>query len=145
MSENYVDPSPEGFQAFKDLPRDRPIAMLNMIRYHEKAQYPSDHPYAAEALTGEEAYRRYGRESGPVFLRVGGSLAWGGDFQAMVIGPFSEHWDRIFVARYPSGAAFLEMVTDPDYRKAVVNRNAAVADSRLIRIDPHESQGGTFA
>ena len=39
----------------------------------------------------------------------------------------------IFVARYPTAGAFLEMVTDPDYRIAVTHRQAAVEDSRLIR------------
>ncbi|MEM6266015.1 MAG: DUF1330 domain-containing protein, partial [Pseudomonadota bacterium] len=33
MSEAFIDPSPANFQAFKDLPRDEPIAMLNLLLY----------------------------------------------------------------------------------------------------------------
>ena len=51
----------------------------------------------------------------------------------MLIGPTDKHWDLVFVARYPTAGAFLEMVTDPDYRIAVKHRQAAVLDSRLIR------------
>ena len=35
-----------------------------------------------------------------------------------------------------SAAAFFEMIKDPEYQKAVVNRTAALADSRLVRFKP---------
>ena len=54
-----------------------------------------------------------------------------------------ERWDHVFVARYPSAHAFLAMVTDPDYRAAVVHRQAAVRTSRLIRCAPTEA-GAAF-
>ena len=59
-----------------------------------------------------------------------------------LIGPGEERWDVGFVAAYPSGAAFLEMLADPDYRAAVVNRTAAVLDSRLVRFAPGEGGPG---
>ena len=37
--------------------------------------------------TGAEAYAAYGRESGPVFTRLGGKVAWQGRFELMLIGP----------------------------------------------------------
>ena len=49
---------------------------------------------------------------------------------------FAEAWDLAFIAEYPTAGAFLEMVTDPVYREAVRPRQAAVADSRLIRMAP---------
>ncbi len=51
-----------------------------------------------------------------------------------MIGPQDEHWDVAFIARYPNSSAFLAMVTDADYKLAVKHRQAAVADSRLIRM-----------
>ena len=53
-----------------------------------------------------------------------------------LIGPADERWDLAFIAEYPSVEAFVAMLRDPDYRKAVRHRQAAVADSRLIRIRP---------
>lgn len=71
-----------------------------------------------------------------MFQRVGGSIVWRGSMEAMLIGPDSEKWDAMFVAEYPNSGAFMEMVTDPVYRQAVVHRQAAVETSRLIRTAP---------
>lgn len=142
MPEATIDPTREQFDAFKALPRDRPIMMINLIRYRDTAAYPADHPYAAEGLSGAEAYRRYSKESGPIFARVGGTILWSGKPEVVLTGPADEAWDAAFIARYPNAAAFLEMVTDPAYRAAVVNRQAAVADSRLIRCAERESGAG---
>ena len=134
MSEDrYLDPTRESFDAFKALPRDEPINMLNLLRFHEHAQYAEGHPNAAFDWSGLRAYEEYGKTSGPIFKRVGGTIIWRGEMEAMVIGPDDKHWDSAFIARYPNSGAFMEMVTDPEYRKAVFNRQAAVLTSRLIR------------
>lgn len=129
----YIDPEREQFDAFKALDRDQPIEMLNLVRFRTAAVYPSDHALANAGLTGAEAYRNYGSETAPILTRIGVSILWRGAFQATLIGPRDETWDEVFIARYPSAHAFLEMVTDPIYRSAVVHRQAAVATSRLIR------------
>jgi len=143
VSESHVDPEREQFDAFKALPRDTVINMLNLVRFKDKATYPDGHPLAGQGLTGAEAYRHYGADSGPVFQRVGGSIVWRGTMQAMVIGPADEHWDAVFIAEYPNSGAFMEMVTDPVYREAVVHRQAAVETSRLIRCAPKASRSET--
>ena len=125
---NYVDPEREQFEAFKALPRDVPVMMLNLLRFRDKAAYED-----GRDATGAEAYAAYGRESTPIFKRVGGEIIWRGKPEVMLIGPQDKRWDMIFVARYPTAGAFLEMVTDPDYQAAVRHRQAAVLDSRLIR------------
>ena len=125
---NYIDPERDQFEAFKRLPRDKPIMMLNLLRFRDKAAYED-----GRESTGAAAYAAYGRESGPVFRRVGGKIIWRGRPEVMLIGPKDKHWDLMFIAQYPTAGAFLEMVTDPDYRIAVKHRQAAVIDSRLIR------------
>lgn len=142
MTENHVDPSRANFDGFKSLDRDQPIDMLNLVRFRDTAAYPGDHPLAGEQLTGAEAYANYGRESGPIFTRVGGTVLWSGEPQAMVIGPEAEIWHTAFVAHYPSAHAFLEMVADADYQKAVIHRQAAVETSRLIRHKPRDAGEG---
>ncbi|NEX00157.1 DUF1330 domain-containing protein, partial [Rhodopseudomonas sp. BR0G17] len=42
----------------------------------------------------------------------------------------------VFIAEYPSVSAFVEMIRDPVYREAVKHRQAAVEDSRLVRLKP---------
>ena len=86
--------------------------------------------------TGQAAYHAYAKASFPVFARVGGRQIWLGRFEHMLIGPADERWDAVFIAEYPATAAFVEMLRDPAYREAVKHRQAAVADSRLIRLAP---------
>lgn len=129
---SHIDPERAAFDAFKALPRDEPVHMLNLLRLHETARYPD-----GRQATGLEAYKTYGACSGPIFQRVGGSIVWRGAPKLTLIGPAEEAWDLSFVAAYPSAAAFLEMVSDPVYQsEAVPHRQAAVKDSRLIRHRP---------
>lgn len=133
----HIDPERKQFDAFKSLPRDKPVSMLNLLRFLERANYED-----GRDVSGAEAYAAYGRESGPVFERVGGEIVWRGRPEVTLIGPHDEHWDLAFIARYPTAGAFLEMVTDPVYREAVKHRQAAVLDSRLIRMaDAPAGQG----
>ena len=126
--QQHIDPERAAFEAFKALPRDEPIMMLNLLRFRDHAAYED-----GLTATGAEAYAAYGRASAPVFRRVGGEIIWRGKPENVLIGPADEHWDLAFIARYPTANAFLEMVTDPAYREAVKHRQAAVLDSRLIR------------
>lgn len=124
-----VNPTREQFDAFKALPRDRPIDMLNLVRLRGRAVYED-----GRSATGAEAYAAYGRESGPIFRRLGGEIVWRGRPEAVLIGPAAERWDIAFIARYPDAHAFLAMIADPAYQQAVKHRTAAVEDSRLIRM-----------
>ena len=131
MMTGHIDPTKDVFAAFRANDRPGPINMLNLVRLHAQAKYPD-----GRAATGAEAYASYGRESGPVFTRLGGRIVWQGKFELMLIGPSTERWDHCFIAEYPSVAAFVEMIRDPVYREAVKHRQAAVEDSRLIRTAP---------
>lgn len=133
----YVDPTHKKFREFRRLAGEGPVHMLNLVRLRKRAAYTD-----GRAASGAEAYAAYGRESGPIFRRVGGKIAWSGDFELMLIGPEDEHWDICFIAEYPSGTAFVEMVKDQEYQKAVLHRQAAVEDSRLIRLAPKTAGAG---
>lgn len=133
---HFADTDRAQFEAFKALDRNTPINMLNLVQFHPTAQYPSDHPLAADSLTGAQAYKNYGAASGPVLKRVGGNVIWRGGFEVALIGDTSEVWDAMFIVSYPNAGAFLAMVTDPEYQLAVVHRQAAVMNSRLIRTKP---------
>ncbi|MEQ8433222.1 MAG: DUF1330 domain-containing protein [Oceanicaulis sp.] len=135
----HVDPTRDSFDAFKALPRDEPVEMLNLLRLRHRAVYAD-----GREASGYEAYRAYGKASGPIFKRVGGKIIWRGQPRGVLIGPGDEAWDLAFIAAYPSAAAFLEMVTDKVYQAdAVPHRVAAVLDSRLIRNKPQQT-GDSF-
>lgn len=133
----HIDPTKEIFAQFRDDNRPGPIHMLNLLRLHDEARYPD-----GRTMTGAEAYAAYGRESGPVFSKLGGKIVWRGAFELMLIGPQEERWDHCFIAEYPSVDAFVSMIRDPVYREAVKHRQAAVKDSRLIRLKPQDGGEG---
>lgn len=131
--------SREAFAAFRADDRPGPVQMLNLIRLNAEAQYP-DGPRGG----GREAFTNYGRISAPVLARLGGRILWRGGFEQVLIGPEGERWDICFIADYPSVEAFAAMFRDPIYREAMVHRQAAVKDCRLIRLAAQEA-GTTFA
>ena len=65
MAKFYIDPSPSNFHAFKDLPRDEPIHMLNLLRYRDLAEYPEGHEHHGNGWSG----RRGGPASIPRSVR----------------------------------------------------------------------------
>ena len=127
----HVDPSRAAVEALAGLPDDGPVVMLNLLRFRELAAYPEDG--RQPPCTGREAYERYGRVAIRHVRAVGGEPVLRGLPEVAVIGPEGE-WDEVLLVRYPSRAAFLRMLADPDYRAVTVHRTAALADSRLIAL-----------
>ena len=126
-----VDPTPEQFKRFaEDVEGGRPIVMINLLRYRERADYPADS--GASPCSGREAYQRYGEVTLKKVASVAGRPIWMGSAQACVIAPKDEVWDDAVLVEYPSKEAFLKMVAMPDYQAVVFHRTAALADSRLI-------------
>ena len=134
----HINPSRERFGGFRDLPNEGPIHMLNLVRLNETAVYDD-----GVMITGREAYAAYARESGPIFQALGGRVVWSGEFELTLTGPEDEAWDLCFIAEYPSAEAFIGMMRDPDFQKAVRHRTAAVKTSRLIRLSPKQT-GANF-
>ncbi len=126
-----------GYDAFKANDRDGVVHMLNLVKLRAQAEYAD-----GRVATGAEAYAAYGRESAATFAKLGGKIIWRGDMEQMLIGP-EKHWDLCFIAEYPSVEAFTSMHKYPEYRAAVEHRQAAVEDSRLIRMAPKDL-GGNF-
>src|SRR5258706_16110998 len=131
-----TDPSTEPTQAqFERLAAsgdDGPVMMINLIRFKDQA----DGIDAADGISGEEAYARYGAALQPYLEGVRGRVLLGGAATESVIGPDERGWDAVFVAEYPSRKAFLEVTGDPGYLEVHRHRAAAVADSRLIACRP---------
>ena len=126
-----INPSPEQLERFlKEIPADRPIVMLNLLRYREQANYPAD--FDAAPCSGEEAYQRYGAVAAERVASVGGRIVWSGSADLTLIGPADEEWDTVVLVEYPSTQAFAKMIAQPEYQAAAPHRTAALKDSRLV-------------
>jgi len=122
--------------ALAGVAEDRPIVMINLLRYRERAAYPEGS--GAEPCSGRDAYRRYGQASIGLIIAVGGQVIWQGSPKAVLIGAPGEEWHKALLVRYPSKRAFLDMVSSADYQAIAVHRTAALEDSRLIATVPAE-------
>jgi len=115
----HIDPTSEQAQTFSaTTDRPEPVYMLNLLRFKEG--------------DGAESYLRYAAAAQEHLERVGGAMLWSGACEQALIGPQAREWDAVAVVRYPSRAAFLDMVRDPGYQAIVGDRVAGLADSRLI-------------
>ncbi len=133
----YTSTSPSSLPSFLTLPRNEPMDMLNMIRFKELAEYDEDSGFADKGWTGAEAYAEYSRLSQKVIDRLGlVKMTYSGTPAMTLIGPKDELWDVVFVLRYDSVKAFGELMKDPEYQAHKFHKQAAVLDSRLIRLAP---------
>src|SRR5690606_21181409 len=114
-----INPEREDLQAFAErMPSDTPILMLNLLRFSNQAAYGADSPYAP--CSGREAYARYSRTALAKVRGVGGDVQVMADVHMALIAPKEERWDLLLLVRYPSSAAFLTMLADPEYQAATV-------------------------
>lgn len=133
-----IDPDREALsQAIAAAHGRGPIGMVNLLRFAEQANYPADSPHAP--CTGREAYGRYADHALGAIRKAGGQVEWSGKALASVIAPAGEHWDEVFIVRYPDVEAFMGMIMAPDYQAQTVHRTAALADSRLFLTVPPAS------
>ena len=104
---------------------DEPVYMLNLLKYRDKAADAA----GVDGMTGEEAYRHYGRKFAELNPRYGGEPVWMGRASNTIIGP--EDWDLVILVRYPTRRQFVEMLQSPEYQAIAPIRAASLADSRL--------------
>lgn len=128
----HIEPTQEQLEALAARAGDEgPVFMLNLLRFKEHA----DGVDAGEGISGQEAYARYAAAAAEHVERVGAEVVWAGACGPALIGPSAEAWDVAAVVRYPSRAAFLEMVGNPEYLEIAEHRSAGLADSRLVPCD----------
>lgn len=108
------------------------IVMVNLLRFRERAAYEAGTAEAGQNLSGRAAYQRYGAAALKCVLETGGQIAWGGQQEMVVIGNADNEWDEVVCVRYPSRAAFLEMIDRPDYRAALYHRDAGLERTALL-------------
>jgi uncharacterized protein (DUF1330 family) len=94
----------------KELNDDGPVTMVNLVRLR-------DHSADGDG-SGWDAYKRYSSLIVPMIKARGGTVIWTGKAEAVALGidaqPVS---DFIALVRYPSRAAFVDMMTSVEYEK----------------------------
>lgn len=129
--ENAVNPTPEQIAELGEEGHDRPIYMVNLLKFKERAEYQDGR---ATEMTGAEAYAVYGAEVGGHLAKVGGKPVIGGQVTGLRLGEVEELWDSVAIAMYPNRKAMLAMIMDPDYRKSAEHRAAGLAGQLNIEM-----------
>ena len=71
----------------------------------------------------------------------GGRLLWAGTGDQVLIGDPEQDWDAVLLVEYPSRAAFVEMVSSPEYLAAHAHREGALARTIVIACTPAPFDG----
>ncbi|MAI78805.1 MAG: DUF1330 domain-containing protein [Deltaproteobacteria bacterium] len=129
--ENAVIPTPKQIKELTEDGHDRPIYMVNLLKFKEKAEYEDGRE---TELTGQEAYGIYGSEVVAHLAKVGGKPVIGGRVTGLRLGVVEELWDVVAIAMYPTRKAMFTMLMDPDYNKSTVHRTAGLAGQLNIEI-----------
>ncbi len=109
----------------RSLPDSGPVVMVNLVRFRERS--------ADGNGSGWDAYSRYSRGDMPLLKKVGGTILWAGHVKGAALGDLGDgHWDWVVLAHYPSRAAFLEMMTSPEYAAINVERENGVEDHVIL-------------
>jgi uncharacterized protein (DUF1330 family) len=128
-----IDPTREGFkQMFASVPADVPVHMLNLVRFHEKAQDPT----GSHTRSGKQAYAKYLELFTPMMRAAGGRIAWMGTAHHTLIAPPGEIWDEIIVVEYPKIDTFAKLIRSAEYKAILHHRLAGVSDTRLVVATP---------
>ena len=102
-------------EALRDFPSEGPVFMLNLVKYRE-------HSLDGQG-SGRDAYYRYAQSAGKLIEERGGKVLWAGIIEHPALHEGGDvDWDWSVLVYYPSRAAFVDMVTHPEYEKANLHR-----------------------
>ena len=117
----------------RSLPDEGAVVMVNLVRFRERSRDGNG--------TGWDAYSRYSRGDMPLLKKVGGTVLWAGHAEGVALGAMAGgQWDWVVLAHYPSRAAFLEMMTSPEYAAINIDRENGVEDHVIIATRPTYSK-----
>ena len=109
----------------RSLPDTGPVVMVNLVRFRELSLDGDG--------SGWDAYSRYSKGDMPLLKKVGGTLIWAGTVEGASLGNFDNaKWNWVVLAFYPSRAAFLEMMTSPEYAVINADRENGVEDHVIL-------------
>ena len=97
-------------EGLKDIEHQGPVVMVNLMRFRDRSLDGNG--------SGWDAYLRYSALTVPMIKARGGTLLWTGEAKAVALGKQTgNQWDYVALVYYPSVAAFIDMMTSPDYER----------------------------
>lgn len=101
--------------ALRQHPDSGPVTMLNLVKFRRRS--------LDDRGTGRKAYMRYAKVAEQLVEQRGGRIVWAGLIEGPALsGGNDMDWDWGLLVYYPSRAAFIDMVTSPEYLEANAHR-----------------------
>jgi uncharacterized protein (DUF1330 family) len=126
---NHLYPTMERLLPLAQDPSSSPIAMVNLLKFRERAVYSDGR---TDDISGRDAYMRYAAAMRSIVEAAGGRFLFAGSLKNLVIGEVGELWDDIGVVEYPSRAVFQRLAMSPEVQVIGVHREAGLAGQLLI-------------
>jgi haloalkane dehalogenase len=107
---NAMLPTPSQMQAFLELPDDRPIVMVNLLKFKPD--------------NGQAEYAKYAAGVQPILEKLGAKILFSGKTEYCLIG--QADWDMVALVQYPRKKTLLQMSVSPEYRAIHHHREAGL-------------------
>ena len=131
--QNVLQPTGDQVRAFRDRQTGEPIAMLNLLKFKDKAVYEDGRD---TDLSGQEAYGLYGKAFKEIMGPQGVKILYSGEMRGLLIGQGDDLWDAVALIQYPSTQVMLDMLRNEDYQRAQQHRAAGLEGQLLIECGP---------
>jgi len=129
-----ITPTRDQFTEFAHGTRDGEVVMINLLHF---ARSDAATDKEAAPTTGADAYRDYSDQVVKMVEARGGRVIWTGRPEHVLIGdPTADAWDLVALVSYPSRAAFVDMVTSPNYGEAHADRERGLDRTVLLACEP---------
>ena len=109
--------------------QDGPIFMVNLMKYHDVAQYSSAD---APQVSGREADDKYNPAS--ILNKIGADIVFVADVTKNHIG--DEDWDRIAIVRYATRKSFIDMQQRKDFAEKHEHKAAGMKRTTIVCCRP---------
>ena len=112
---------------------DGPIYMVNLMKYHDIAQYTED-AGVDKPISGREADDRYNPAS--ILAKIGATIVFVSDVISNREG--DEDWDRIAIVRYATRKSFIDMQSRKDFSDKHVHKAAGMQRTIIVCCRPED-------
>ncbi|WP_426731138.1 DUF1330 domain-containing protein [Myxococcus faecalis] len=116
-----VDPQGNDIERFLQEDPGGPLVMMNLVKFKEG---------------GRASFAEYANAVMPFMLKAGAQPLYAGDCSTPLVAEPGQTWDAVMLVRYPSRAAFLQMVSDPEYQRFNHLRTAALHEAVMVATLP---------
>jgi uncharacterized protein (DUF1330 family) len=120
MSAVAVEANSGDLERFLEGDTGRPFVLVQLLRFTEG---------------GRELYLKYSVAAQPIVRSVGAQILYAGECVAPLAAARGESWDAIVLVRYPSRAAYAQMLSDPAYPAIAHLRRSALREAMLLPMD----------